>query len=76
MLVGLVYKSVWIVVPSRMAVISRKFTRSSEHSAVNFIIGWKRLISCMNYYSVSQPCFQMVKMSSKDRHRRKVGELS
>ena len=48
MLVGLVYKSVWIVVPSRMAVISRKFARSSEHSVVNFIVGWKRLISCRN----------------------------
>ena len=69
MSVGSVYKSVCNVSYSKMTVVSRKVTRSVEVSAVNLIVGWKRLICCRKVSSVSWPCSQIANMSSIYCHK-------
>ena len=51
--VGLLYKSVYMSIPSMMTLVSRKEIHSLDHSDVNLMVGWKLLISCRNSCSCS-----------------------
>ena len=44
-------------------------TRSVEVSAVNLMVGWKRLICCRKVSSDSWPCSQMASISPVYRHQ-------
>ena len=50
---GLLYKSVYMSIPSMMTLVSRKEIHSLDHSDVNLMVGWKLLISCRNSCSCS-----------------------
>ena len=67
--VSLVYRSIWIVVPSRMTVVSRNDSCSIEISAVNLMVWWKELI-CRKFSSRSRSYCQMVKMSPMKHHHK------
>ena len=69
MSVGLVYRPVCSVSSSKMTVVSRKVSRSVEVSAVNLIVGWKRLICSRKVSSDSCLCSQMANMLSMYRHQ-------
>ena len=57
-----------MVVLSRMTVVSRNKTLSTDHSAVNLVVWWNWLLSFKKSRSVSIPSFQMVNMSSMNLH--------
>ena len=68
MSVGLVYKSVWMLFPSSITVVSRKDTSCVEVSAVNLMEGLNELIWPRKIISDSLPCSQVAKISSMYLH--------
>jgi len=57
-----------MVVLSRMTVVSRNETLSTDHSAVNLMVWWNWSLSFKKSCSVSIPSFQMANMSSINLH--------
>ena len=58
-----------MVLLSRMTVVSRNDTLSTDHSAVNLIVWWNWSLSFKKSCSVSIPSFQMTNISSINLHR-------
>ena len=57
-----------MVLLSRMTVLSRNDTLSTDHSAVNLMVWWNWSLSFKKSNSVSIPSFQMANMPSINLH--------
>ena len=57
-----------MVLLSRMTVVSRNETLSTDHSTVNLMVWWNWSLSFKKSRSVSIPSFQMANMSSINLH--------